>query len=81
MLDCYKEGPVDLWVEVFQVEDFQEEEPQEEEPQEEKPQEERPQEEELQGPGGDAKLGGNPPPEFNSDCSYASTFMNLFNLY
>ena len=34
------------------------------------------------GPGGgDAKLGGNPPPEFNGDRSYASTFMNQFNLY
>ena len=33
------------------------------------------------GPGGDAKLGGNPPPEFNGDRSQASTFMNQFNLY
>ena len=31
--------------------------------------------------GGDAKLGGNPPPEFNGDRSQASTFMNQFNLY
>ena len=33
------------------------------------------------GPGGNAKLGGNPPPEFNGDQSQASTFMNQFNLY
>ena len=33
------------------------------------------------GGGGDAKLGGNPPPEFNGDRSQASTFMNQFNLY
>ena len=34
------------------------------------------------GPGGgDAKLGGNPPPEFNGDRSQVSTFMNQFNLY
>ena len=32
------------------------------------------------GGGGD-KLGGNPPPEFNGDCSYANHFMNKFNLY
>ena len=31
--------------------------------------------------GGDPKLGGNPPPEFNGNHSYASTFMNQFNLY
>ena len=31
--------------------------------------------------GGNAKLGGNPPPEFDGDCSQASTFMNQFNLY
>jgi hypothetical protein len=33
------------------------------------------------GGGGGAKLGGNPPPEFNGDHSYANTFMNKFNLY
>ena len=34
------------------------------------------------GPGGgNTKLGGNPPPEFNGDRSQASTFMNQFNLY
>ena len=33
------------------------------------------------GGGGDAKLGGNPPPEFNGDRSQVSTFMNQFNLY
>ena len=31
--------------------------------------------------GGDAKLGGNPPPDFNGDRSQVSTFMNQFNLY
>ena len=30
---------------------------------------------------GDSKLGGNPPPEFDGDCSYANHFMNKFNLY
>jgi hypothetical protein len=30
-------------------------------------------------PGG--KLGGNPPTEFNGDCSLADEFMNTFNLY
>ena len=33
------------------------------------------------GGGGGDKLGGNPPPEFNGDCSYANHFMNKFNLY
>ena len=31
--------------------------------------------------GGNTKLGGNPPPEFDGDCSQANTFMNQFNLY
>ena len=31
--------------------------------------------------GGDAKLGGNPPPEFDGNRSQVSTFMNQFNLY
>lgn len=33
------------------------------------------------GGGGDAKLGGNPPQEFNGDRSFANTFMNQFNIY
>ena len=33
------------------------------------------------GGGGSARLGGNPPPEFNGDRSYANTFMNQFNIY
>ena len=32
------------------------------------------------GGGGGDKLGGNPPPEFDSDRSYANHFMNKFNL-
>ena len=31
--------------------------------------------------GGNTKLGGNPPPEFDGNHSEASTFMNQFNLY
>ena len=33
------------------------------------------------GGGGGDKLGGNPPPEFDGDRSYANHFMNKFNLY
>ncbi len=32
-------------------------------------------------PGGNGKLGGNPPSEFDGDCSKANTFRNQFNLY
>ena len=33
------------------------------------------------GGGRGDKLGGNPPPEFDGDCSYVNHFMNKFNLY
>ena len=33
------------------------------------------------GGGGGDKLGGTPPPEFDSNCSYMNHFMNKFNLY
>ena len=32
-------------------------------------------------PGGNGKLGGNPPREFTGDRSMADAFMNEFNLY
>jgi len=33
------------------------------------------------GGGGNGKLGGNPPSEFDGDCSKANTFRNQFDLY